>query len=199
LRHTLPATNRIKGFTIIETLIVAATLSALMAGIFYVLKTGESSWSFNGAQIEVQSEVRRALDWIANDARQARRVDMGSASNNPSSSHIKFKKVVGYDTAGAGQVILSSDFYEYAYDSDSQTITRTDLGTNQSWIFRNIIAAPFYTNKNGSIIAIDPLGPGLDSPVFQTGNLVIKLSGRKQAGSGLNTAYALTEEVKIRN
>ncbi len=199
MRHTLPVTNKIKGLTIVETLIVVSTLSAIMAGLFYALKTGESSWSLNTVQAQVQSEVRRALDWIVNDVRQARRVDIGSSSNNPSSSHIKFQKVVGYDTAGLGQAILSNNIYEYTYDADLKTITRADSGTGQSWIFHNIIVAPFYTNNNGSVIVIDPLGPGLDSPVFQTGNLVIKLSGQKEVRSALNANYALTEEVKIRN
>jgi len=178
---------------------VAATLSVLTAGLFYALKTGESSWSFNTAQAQVQSEVRRAADWIANDVRQARRVDIGSGSNNPSSAHIKFKKVIGYDTTGSGQSILSTNIYEYTYDANLKTITRTDSGTGKSWIFRNIIAAPFYTNNSGSIITIDPLSPNPNSPVYQTGNLVIRLSGQKQVKSGLNAAYSLTEEVNIRN
>jgi len=191
--------GRIKSFTLVEILIVVLTLGVLMAGFFYALITGESSWSFNAAKIEVQSEVRRAVDWIAKDVRQTRRVDIGSNTNNPSSTHIKFKKVIGYDTTGGGSVVLSNNFIEYTYDPDLKIITRTDLNTNQTWTFRNIIQAPFYTNSSGSIIVIDPLNPGQDSPVFQTGNLVIILTGQKQVKSGLNATYTLTEEVKIRN
>ncbi len=200
MRPTLPVTNRIKGFTMVEALIVASTVSVLMAGLFYALNAGQSSWSFNAAQAEVQSEVRRAADWINNDVRQTRRVDIGSGTNYPSSSHIKFKKVIGYDTAGVGQAILSSNVYEYTYDSDLKTITRTDSDKpGQSWIFHYIIEAPFYTNNGGSIIVIDSLSPNPNSPVYQTGNLLIKLSGQKEVHSGLNAVYALTEEVNIRN
>lgn len=199
MRHILPVTNKIKGLTVIEILIVVGSLSALMTGLFYTLNTGESVWSLNTTQFEVQSEVRRVADWITNDVRQARRVDIGDGGNNPSSVHIKFPKVTGYDTTGGGQAILSSNFYEYTYDPELKTITRTDSGTGQSWVFSNIIEAPFYTNNGGSIIVIDPVSPNPNSPVYQTGNLVIKLSGQKEARSGLNAVYSLTEEVKIRN
>ncbi len=191
--------GRIKGFTIVEILIVALTLGVLMAGLFYALITGESSWSFNAAKIEVQSEVRRAVDWIAKDVRQTVSWNIGSSSNNPSSTHIKFNKVTGYNPEGGGSVTLSNNFIEYNYDPDLKTITRTDSSNPLTWTFRNIIQAPFYTNNNGSTIVIDPSSPGQDSPIFQTGNLVIILTGQKPVKSGLNATYTLTEEVKIRN
>ena len=200
MRPSLPVINKIKGVTLVEALIVVSTLSVLMAGLFYALNAGQSSWSFNAAQAEVQSEVRRAADWITNDVREARRVDIGSGSNNPTSTHIGFKKVTGYDTSGGGQAILSSNIYEYTYDPGLKTITRTDSGKpGQSWVFRYITEAPFYTNNGGSIIIIDPVSPNPNSPVYQTGNLVIKLSGQKEVRSGINAVYALTEEVYIRN
>lgn len=191
--------GRIKGFTMVEIMVVTLTLGVLMAGLFYALISGESSWSVNAAKIEVQSEVRRAVDWIAKDVRQTRRVDIGSSSNNPLSTHIKFKKVIGYDTAGGGSLVLSDNFIGYTYDPDLKTITRTESSNPLTWTFRNIIQAPFYTNNSGSIIVIDPPNPGDNSPVFQTGNLVIILTGQKQVKSGLNATYTLTEEVKIRN
>ncbi len=191
--------GRTKGFTLVEILIVALTLGVLMAGLFYALIAGESSWSFNAAKIEVQSEVMRAVDWIAKDVRQTVSWNIGSSSNNPSSTHIKFKKVIGYNTAEGGSVALSNNFIEYNYDPDLKTITRTDSSNPLTWTFRNIIQAPFYTNNNGSIIVIDPSSPGQDSPIFQTGNLVIILTGQKPVKSGLNATYTLTEEVKIRN
>ncbi|MCX5703279.1 MAG: hypothetical protein NT066_02135 [Candidatus Omnitrophica bacterium] len=187
-----------KGFTIIETLIVALTTGILMTGLFYALNTGESSRSFNEAQIEVQSEVRRAVDWIAKDVRQAYSRNIGSNSTDPSSTHIKFQKVIGYNTT-SNSTVLSNNFIEYTYDPDLKTITRIDSGNSLNWTFRNIIQPPFYTNNNVSNIVIDPLSSGLDSPMVQTGNLVINITGEKPVKSGLNATYTLTEEVKIRN
>lgn len=188
------------GFTIIEGILVTAIISLLMGSVFYLLSVAQSSRFSSSAKTEVQSEVRRTTDWIINDVRQTVNWSIGSSTNNPLSTHIKFKKVIGYSTAGSGSALFG-DFIEYTYDSATNTITRTDLGTNQSWIFRNIIQAPFYTKlSDGSIVVIDPVIPGNDSPVFTTGNLVVVIAGRKQVeGGGSNIDYILREEVKIRN
>jgi hypothetical protein len=173
-----------------------------MAAFFYALPAGENSRVLNSAQIEVQSELRRAAEWIAKDVRQTARSvrpNIASSSNNPLSTHIKFNKVTGYDTAGAGAITLSPNYIEYTYDPVPLTITRFDSSTGGSWVFRNIVQAPFYTNNSGEIISISPLNPGEDSPVQQTGNLVLKLVGQKQTQGGINLTYALTEEVRIRN
>jgi type II secretory pathway pseudopilin PulG len=188
-----------RGFNIAEALLVTAIIGLLMGSIFYLLSAAQSSRFFSSAKTEVQSEVRRAMDWIVNDVRQTINWSIGSNANDPSNTHIKFKKVIGYSTAGSGSALFG-DFIEYTYDSNTNTITRTDLGTNQSWAFRNIVQAPFYTRLlDGSIVAIDPVSPGNDSPVFTTGNLVVVIVGQKQVNGASNISYTLSEEVKIRN
>ena len=199
MRHISP--NRIKGFTVIETLFVALTLGIIMSGLFYALLAGESPWFFTAAKIEVRSEVRRTVDWIARDVRQAVTWDIGDKNNNPLSTHIKFRKVTGYITTPGSEGVNLGNTIEYTYDSISETITRSDSGKpGQSWTFRYITQVPFKTRKSdGSIVVIDPENPGENSPMFNTGNLVIDLRGEKQVKTGLNTTYALVEEVRIRN
>ncbi len=139
------------------------------------------------------------MDWIVSDVRQTVNWSIGSNANNPLSTHIKFKKVIGYSTAGSGSALFG-DFVEYTYDPSTNTITREDLGANKSWIFRNIMQAPFYTRlPDGSIVVIDPVSVGNDSPVFTTGNLVVVIRGEKEVGGAIDIIYTLTEEVKIRN
>ncbi len=199
-----------RGFTIIEALLVTAIISLLMGSVFYLLSAAQSSRFFSSAKTEVQSEVRRAMDWIVNDVRQTVSWSIGAGGvggNNPLSTHIKFQKVTDYNTAGSGSAVLGN-FIEYTYDSVAKTITRTDPGTSPgSWTFRNIIfnEAPFdsgvfYTKlSDGSIVVIDPVNTGDNSPVYQTGNLVIVITGQKQVNGASNISYTLSEEVKIRN
>lgn len=188
-----------RGFNITEALLVTAIFGLLMGSIFYLLSAAQSSRFFSSAKIAVQSEVRRAADWIVNDLRQTVNWSIGSSTNNPSSTHIKFKKVIGYSTAGSGSALFGN-FIEYTYDPGANTITRVDHGTNKSWIFHGIIQAPFYTRlSDGSVVVIDPVSPGNDSPVFTTGNLVVIIAGQKQVKAGSNITYTLREEVKIRN
>ncbi len=190
-----------RGISIVEVLLVTAIIGLLMGSIFYLLSAAQSSRAQSTAKSELQSEVRRVMDWIVNDVRQTVSSSIGSKDNNPLSTHIKFKKFTGYSVKLG---IPSPDFgnpIEYTYDSGSKTITRTDLGTNQSWIFRNIIQASFYTRlQDGSIVAMDPVNPGEDSPLFTnlSGNLVIDISGQKQVSAASNISYTLREEVAIR-
>ena len=188
-----------KGVGVIEALLVAVIMGLLMGAVFYLLNVVQSSRAVSTVKIEVQSEARRCMDWIVNDVRQTVNWSIGSKDNSPSSSYIKFKKVTGYSTAGSGSTIMG-DFIEYSYDSITSTITRTDLATNQSWVFRYIVQPPFYTRlSDGSIVVIDPVSVGNDSPVFTTGNLVIVIVGQKPVSGATNIDYTLTEEVKIRN
>jgi type II secretory pathway pseudopilin PulG len=206
LRHTLLDK---RGISIIEILLVTLIISLLMGSIFYIFSVAQSLRLFSTAKIEAQAEIRRAMDWIVNDVRQTVSYSIGAggvAGNDPSSAHIKFKKVIDYDTAGSGSALLGN-FIEYTYDPNANTITRTDLDTNQNWIFSNIVlneppfdAGVFYTRlSSGEIVAIDPIISGDNSPVYQTGNLVVVLTGQKQANASENVNCVLKEEVKIRN
>jgi type II secretory pathway pseudopilin PulG len=188
-----------RGFTISEGLLVVAIISLLIGSVLYILIAAQSSMHISSAKAELQSEVRRAMDWIVNDVRQTVNWSIGSNANNPSSTHIKFKKVTGYSTEESGSAVLSG-FVEYSYDPSTNIITRFDADANRSWVFRNIMQAPFYTRlPDGSIVVIDPVISGNDSPVFTTGNLVIVIKGQKEAQGAPSISYTLTQEVKIRN
>ena len=196
MRHTLLSK---RGISILEVLLVTVITGLLMGSIFYILSVAQSSRLVSTAKIEVQSEVRRAMDWIVMDVRQTVNYSIGSKDNNPLSTHIKFKKVIDYNTSGSGSAIFGN-FVEYTYDPNSQTITRADLSTGRSWIFRNITQALFSTRLlGGGIVVIDPVNPGNDSPIFTTDNLIIEIRGQKQANATENVNYVLKEEVKIRN
>lgn len=200
-----------RGISIVEVLLVSVITGLLMGSIFYLLSVAQSSRAQSTAKSEAQSEVRRAMDWIVNDVRQTVSWSIGAGGvggNDPSSTHIKFQKVIGYNTAGSGSALLGN-FIDYTYDPNANTITRTDLGTNPpgSWTFRNIVlnespfnSGVFYTRlSNGDIVIIDPVITGDNSPVYQTGNLVIVITGQKQVSATVNVSYTLKEEVKIRN
>ncbi len=198
-----------KGVSVVEVLLVTLIISLLTGGIFYILSVAQALRLVSTAKIEIQSEVRRAMDWIVNDVRQTVNYSIGeggASGNDPSGTHIKFQKVIDYDSAASGSVLLGN-FIEYTFDPAAKTITRTDLATDQSWVFSNIVpnASPysagiFYTRlPTGEIVVIDPIVAGDNSPVYQTGNLVIVISGQKQANPSTGVSYTLRQEVKIRN
>jgi len=185
-----------RGFTLIEALLVAAITGVIMAGLFYVLSTGEFSSTVSYARVHAQSQARRIIDWVARDARLARTYDIGAIANNPSNSHIKFYPVTGWDSVNK-QYILSPNYIEYTHNSLDNTLTRNVIdasgNTVDSRVFTDVISPPFSTfDLTGNII---PLG----TEIQQSRILIISINVRKQARSGINIDSSITTEVRIRN
>lgn len=211
MRLTLP--NKIRSFALIEILLVVALVSLVTGGFFYLYNSAESARLVSIAKTEVQSEVRRAMDWIVNDLRQTTTASITDINNSPpsTSTHIKFKKVTGYSVKAGVPSPDFGNFIEYTYNSDSKTITRTDPGNSPgSWSFNNIVIQlqddttqalvdhPIFNTRllDGSIV---PLTQGV---IITAGNLVIEITGKKEVKLSLKTfdvVYILKEEVNMRN
>ncbi len=56
-----------KGFTLLETMVVALIISVIIGALFQVLSTGRVSWSSADTQITLQQDLRRASEEIAGD------------------------------------------------------------------------------------------------------------------------------------
>lgn len=64
-----------KGFTLPEVLVTVFIFSIIVGASTTLLLIGMDSWQVNEVKIELQQELRKGMDWIAKDLRQA-----GSAS-----------------------------------------------------------------------------------------------------------------------
>ncbi|MHB8155622.1 MAG: hypothetical protein ACYDFR_06210 [Candidatus Omnitrophota bacterium] len=200
-----------RGISIVEVLLVTAIISLLMGSIFYLLSVAESSRLVSIAKTEVQSEVRRAMDWIVSDVRQTTPASIiNNLPPNPS-THIKFQKVIGYSVKGGIPSPDFGNFIEYTYDSGSKTITRTDPGNSPgSWTFNNIVIQlsddithvlvnhPIFNTRllDGSIEPLTPVS------LITERNLVVEIIGKKEVKLPLRTidvVYLLKEEINTRN
>lgn len=177
-----------RSFTFVEVLFTILVTSLLSGALLYALNTGQFSHAFSSTQADLQAEVRRLTDWVSRDARET--VPYEINNNNPSQTHIKFRKVQGWNTTS--EVLLwSSNYFEYTYDAASKTITRSDGG--QTLVFNNIIQPPFYTkDTSGNTVP-------LSSAILDSKILIIVIAGEKQVKDALKAAYTLTAEVRIRN
>lgn len=204
LRHALPGNK--SAFTLIEALLVTSITGVVMAGLFYVLSTGELSSAIGYTKTNAQSQARMIIDWIVKDVRSASTYDIGSTDNTPSKYYIKFRPVRGFDYA-SDEYVFSSEadpnpdyrfkYIEYTYDPDLFTLTRRTInsagGVNKSWIFHDVTSPPFFTyNTLGEEIE-------LDSSIQQSKVLIIKINVRKVGRNNLEVDSGITTEVKIRN
>ncbi|MDP2941107.1 MAG: prepilin-type N-terminal cleavage/methylation domain-containing protein [Candidatus Omnitrophota bacterium] len=189
--------NRVKGFTLLESLFAVTITCVLISALFFALSSGELSQAASGAKVELQEEARRLSDWINNDARQAVSWEIADSANNPNSSHIKFRQVLGWDT-GANNFQLSTNYVEYSYDADNGNITRKTLNSDgsviQAWFFNHIIQPPFYTrDSSGNAVVLN------GSDLLSSRRLIALISVQKAIRGSLTAAFNITSEVKIRN
>lgn len=60
-----------RGFTMIEALVTALIFSFIAGGIYTTMLAGDSSWSHNSIQIELQQELRKSMNAMQNDLQQS--------------------------------------------------------------------------------------------------------------------------------
>lgn len=60
-----------KGVSLVETMVVVLIFSLLVTGLYSVATVGDNSWQVNRVQIQLQQELRKAMDAMVNDLRQA--------------------------------------------------------------------------------------------------------------------------------
>ncbi|MBU3933383.1 MAG: prepilin-type N-terminal cleavage/methylation domain-containing protein [Candidatus Omnitrophica bacterium] len=60
-----------RGFTLVELMVVIFIFSIIMAATFGVLSTGRQSWHTGSTQVELQQETRRAMDRMVRELRES--------------------------------------------------------------------------------------------------------------------------------
>lgn len=98
--------NKIRGFTLVETLFVVFILSVIIGLFFYAVSVVQLNFNVSSERNNLQSEVRRIIGWIIKDVRQT--VSWDIANNNPAPGYIKFRQVTGWDTTN--NVFLLSSY-----------------------------------------------------------------------------------------
>ncbi|MDP3042360.1 MAG: prepilin-type N-terminal cleavage/methylation domain-containing protein [Candidatus Omnitrophota bacterium] len=184
--------NKLRGFSLVEVLLVVVILSVIIGVCLYALNAAQVAFNLTLAQRNLQSEVGRTIGWIVKDTRQA--VSWDIADNNPTPDYIKFRQVTGWDTVN-NTFSLSSNHIEYTYNAVAHTITRRDIGgTTREWILNNVFASPFFTiDSSGGIVALNAVD------LRTSKQLVITIFGQSSVLNLPDTTYSLTERVQIRN
>src|SRR3989338_7540251 len=123
-----------QGVTLVE-MMTTVVIFAFILGICYsLLISGSDSWQTNSVQVELQQELRKAMDWVSQDLRQA-----GSASitNVPANgtvyTTITFRKSAG---ASGGNLVWDSNTTTYSLGGAGGT----QLLRQVSWQTASVIA-----------------------------------------------------------
>lgn len=59
------------GFSLVEALVTVIIFSMILGVCYMMLISGSDSWEANNVRVELQQELRKAVDWVTEDLRQA--------------------------------------------------------------------------------------------------------------------------------
>ena len=107
--------NTFKGFTTVEVLVVVFIYSIIAGSCYVALISGNTSWQVTSAQVELQQELRKGMDAMSEDLRQA---GASSITNVPADgiwyNTITFKICTG---VSSGNISWSSNTIQYVIGS----------------------------------------------------------------------------------
>ena len=131
-----------QGFTLVEMMVTVAIFSFILGICYTLFISGSNSWETNSVRVELQQELRKAMDWVSQDLRQA-----GSASitNVPADgaayTSITFRKSAG---ASGGNLVWDADTTRYFLGgADGNQIQRQVGAQTASVIAQNIQSLQF--------------------------------------------------------
>lgn len=105
-----------KGFTLVETLVSVLIFGLLVAGIYGVLNVGSAIYREDINLVELQQQVRQAMDWMAKEIRESKPSEITITNGNT----ISFKVPPAiYTDPWVGPII----YYRDVDDTNSDGIT----------------------------------------------------------------------------
>ncbi|MBI5024365.1 MAG: prepilin-type N-terminal cleavage/methylation domain-containing protein [Candidatus Omnitrophica bacterium] len=137
-----------RGATLVE-MMVTVIIFAFILGICYsLLISGSDSWETNSARVELQQELRKAMDWITQDLRQA-----GSASivdvpaDGATYTSITFRKSAG---VSGGNLVWDASTTRYLLGGTGGTQLLRQVGSQAASVIAQNIQSVQFSRQAGT-------------------------------------------------
>lgn len=167
------------GFTFAEVVITTIIFLLLIMALYVVFTTGKSSWQIGNVYIELQQELRKALDWTAEELRQSGSLVI---SNVPANGNwyntISFRIPQGVTN---GNLIWQVQQIQYLLGGLNGRQLLRQLGTEQKVLANNITS--FQVRRQATARNI----------------VEISLQAEKTSTSGHLVRANLSFQIKLRN
>ena len=171
-----------RGFSLIEILISSVILIIIFTGVFFVLNAGDQSWNAGTGSLDLQQQVRQAMDGMSKELRQTRG---GNITIEPDSRSINFTVPISITT----DPVTYSSVINYYLNATSNQLERLHPSDAESKVLANDIADLSFCCQGGS-----------DCFDCQNSTLLqIQVNGTKTVRQRALTPFNLTEEVGLRN
>ena len=165
-----------KGFSIIEVSVTFAIFAIMMTGLFMALSVGDSSWRSNFAKMSLQQDLRRAMEEMQFELREA---GATSISNVPADG--TWYSTISYQIPSG---ITSGDL---VWDTDVITLSVTN---------NRLQRVKGLTTK---VLANDVQSVQFRRQAATSNLLEIDVQGQKTTAAGLVVDYDLDFQIGLRN
>jgi len=166
--------NRIRGFTLVEVLLVSLMIPAVIAMLFFMFRAVTDSWTMQGARAGLSVSMNKALQTMSSDLRNARRV---AGQDN---RELRFTQdgstyfVYYLFSKSASYPFSKSDAYPLKVDSDLCQLRKATLSGGMDGNFQY---------GSGELVAKGILPPPVSSLSFQSPIVTIDLTAQQSRDS----------------
>ncbi|MCA9407412.1 MAG: prepilin-type N-terminal cleavage/methylation domain-containing protein [Candidatus Omnitrophica bacterium] len=168
-----------QAFSLVEMMVTMVIFSILLGGLYASAAVGEKAWDVNAVKVELHQELRKAMEWMIYDLRQA---GQASITNVPSDgawyTTITFKSASGV-TAGT-----------IDWDANSTQFVRGGTGNAQLQRIRNGVT---------KVLALDLSSLQFRRQAGSPNVLEVALAAQKSTTKGISVQYNLDFNVQLRN
>lgn len=139
-------TKSLKGFTLVEISVSALILSLIVVGIFAVLNVANISWYSDMGLVDLQQQVRRAMDSMVNEIRESKSSEITFADGN---TKIIFKIAPSvYGDPWVGPINYYRDINDTNSDGVTNQIIREYPQNTRRTLANGITALSFSLNQD---------------------------------------------------
>ena len=178
-KRTRPTLVNASGLTLVEVLITVLVYSVVIAASYSVLTSGILTWQVNNVKVELQQELRKAMDWMMMDLRQAGASSIDDvAVSNTWSTVITFSIANG---VSGGITTWTTDKIKYYLGGTGGTLLKRQYGAATRDIAQNITV--FQVRR----------------PVSAPNTVEVNLQAQKQTTRGNTVQLDQSFVVKLRN
>lgn len=137
------------GLTLVEALVTVIIFSFILGICYTILISGSDSWETNSVRVELQQELRKAMDWITQDLRQAGSASITNVPANGSAyTSITFRKAAG---VSGGNIVWDADTTQYFLGgTDGNQIQRQVGSQTAAVIAQNVQSLQFSRQASAS-------------------------------------------------
>ncbi len=118
-----------KGFTLLELALVLAIFSIISAATFGFLTYARKSFYIGQGKVNLQHEVRKGLDEVVSNLREAKATTVSVPANGSSYSTISFQTVDTIEDEGVDIGKVTFDEFPVAYSVNNSQLIKTQGAT----------------------------------------------------------------------